>query len=284
MLNKLPVLIPSRFEEGDTPLCFAASIGYLEGVKYLLEKYSQAVLERNQDGLFPIHVASRGGYVDILKKLLQHCPDLNELLTKKSENILHVAAKNGKVNVVNYILKSPELEMLLNEKDEDGNTPLHLAAMHWHPKVVSSLTWDNRISLKIVNDDGMTALDVSEAYLYMEKWLHSESFSGLNMEKLDIKSSLGQERAVSMEYSKDRINTLLLMSTLVATITFAAGFTMPGGYNNLNPDQGMATMLHKQLFAVFLICDSIAMYSSIIVAVALIWAQLGDLNLELTFS
>ncbi|KAJ7950730.1 Ankyrin repeat family protein [Quillaja saponaria] len=70
------------------------------------------------------------------------------------------------------------------------------------------------------------------------------------------------------ELSKDRVNTLLLMSTLVAAITFAAGFAMPGGYNNSNPDQGLATMLYKHFFAVFLIYDCIAMYSSIIVAVA----------------
>lgn len=75
---------------------------------------------------------------------------------------------------------------------------------------------------------------------------------------------------------RDKINVILLVATLIATVTFTAGFTMPGGYNNTNPDQGIATMLEKVKFQEFVICDTIAMYSSIIVAVTLIWAQLGD--------
>lgn len=90
----------------------------------------------------------------------------------------------------------------------------------------------------------------------------------------------------NMEYCKDRVNTLLLVSALVATVTFAAGFTMPGGNNSSdssasNRKQGTAVMISKQRFHIFVICDSIAMYSSIIVAVTLMWAQLGDLNLLL---
>lgn len=76
-------------------------------------------------------------------------------------------------------------------------------------------------------------------------------------------------------------NTLLLVATLIATVTYAAGFTMPGGYNNSTPHQGMETMLSKQMFQVFVIYDTIAMYSAIMVAVTLIWAQLGDVTLVL---
>lgn len=85
----------------------------------------------------------------------------------------------------------------------------------------------------------------------------------------------------NMDYCKDRVNTLLVVSTLIATVTFAAGFTMPGGYNSSEPDQGVATLLSKRMFQVFVICDSIAMYSAIMVTVTLVWAQLGDLTLVL---
>lgn len=34
------------------------------------------------------------------------------------------------------------------------------------------------------------------------------------------------------EIRRNRVNTLLVVATLVATMTFAAGFTMPGGYSN----------------------------------------------------
>lgn len=81
-----------------------------------------------------------------------------------------------------------------------------------------------------------------------------------------------------MEDYRDRVNVILLVATLVATVTFTAGFTIPGGNNNCSPNQGIATMLAKVKFQEFIICDTIAMYSSIIVAVTMIWAQLGDIS------
>lgn len=101
-----------------------------------------------------------------------------------------------------------------------------------------------------------------------------------NKPKLERLNSATNE-PYNINYSKDRVNTLLLVSTLVATVTFAAGFTMPGGYRNSEPDEGMATLLNKLAFQVFVICDTIALYSATMVAVALIWAQLGDLMLVL---
>lgn len=95
-------------------------------------------------------------------------------------------------------------------------------------------------------------------------------------------TSLRDEETPNMDKYKDRVNTLLLVSTIVASVTFAAGFTMPGGYNNSETNGGMATMLRNAKFQLFVFCDTIAMYSSIIVAVMLLWAQLGDPYLELT--
>ena len=90
-------------------------------------------------------------------------------------------------------------------------------------------------------------------------------------------------KSPNTEEYKDRVNTLLLVSTLVATVTFAAGFTMPGGYIssdvNAGIGLGMATLVMKNMFHAFVICNTLAMYTSIMAAITLIWAQLGDLNL-----
>ncbi|GLT63780.1 hypothetical protein SLA2020_363170 [Shorea laevis] len=64
-------------------------------------------------------------------------------------------------------------------------------------------------------------------------------------------------------------------------MTFSAGFTIPGGDNNSCPDQGLAIMLMEKTFHLFVICNTVAMYSSITVAAMLIWAQLTDVGLIL---
>ena len=89
-----------------------------------------------------------------------------ELLTVEGRNILHVAAMNGKAKMVAYMLNRHDLkvEMLINNKDRNGNTPLHLAAKGKHPMVVSMLTWDKRVDLKALNKDGKRALDNAMKY------------------------------------------------------------------------------------------------------------------------
>lgn len=293
MLKKDPSMIYSRDEEGRTPLHYAASIGHLKGVHYLLGKYALGAVERDNSGFFPIHMASIKGHVDVIRELLRHCPDPRELLSDNGQNILHVAAINGKYEVVSCILKTPELGKLINEKDKVGNTPLHLATMHWHPMIVSALTGDKRVDLKLVNNEGLTAFDAAEYYMETLAPYHKRlTWTALKVAGAPratcpkplkaIGQSSVQVEPPKMDIYRDRVNTLLLVATLVATVSFAAGFTVPGGYNNSEPDQGMATMLRHKKFQVFIFCDMIAMYSSIIVAISLIWAQLCDLKLVLT--
>ena len=102
----------------------------------------------------------------VVEKFLHEYPDMIELLTDEDQNILHVAAMYGKAKMVAYMLKRHDLkvEMLINNKDKNGNTPLHLAAMRRHPMVVSMLTWDKRVDLKALNKEGKRALDIALNY------------------------------------------------------------------------------------------------------------------------
>ncbi|KAA8524416.1 hypothetical protein F0562_010860 [Nyssa sinensis] len=277
-------LIDSVDENGRTPLSYAASIGYLDGVCCILDlkAFTEYTYNRDRDGFYPIHMASRNGHINVIQEFLRRCPDSRELLNPKGQNILHVAAENGRANAVSYMLKIPELENLINERDKDGNTALHLASKYGYPKVVSILTWDKRVCLELVNEEGMTALAVLEDYDYdLTSFRWRLTWQALRYANVPRAPRGKKRRSYEPDesYYKDRINTLLLVATLVATVTFAAGFTMPGGHNDSDPNKGMAIMLKAHTFHIFLISNTIAMYCSIVVAVVLIWAQLGDLNL-----
>jgi hypothetical protein len=54
----------------------------------------------------------------------------------------------------------------------------------------------------------------------------------------------------------------LVVAALIATVTFAAAFTLPGGYKS---DRGTALLAKKAAFIVFVISDSISMVLSIFV-------------------
>ncbi|KAI3840879.1 hypothetical protein MKX03_010007 [Papaver bracteatum] len=74
-----------------------------------------------------------------------------------------------------------------------------------------------------------------------------------------------------MEYYNQ---TLLVVSALIATVAFAANFTLPGGYNDKKPDEGMALLADKPSFIVFIVSNSLAMVLS---AVAILIQFVGKI-------
>lgn len=68
-------------------------------------------------------------------------------------------------------------------------------------------------------------------------------------------------------------DTLAVVAALLATLTFAAGFTLPGG---LNQDNGEALLQRKISFIVFILADTYAMCCSMFVLFCLIWSMVCD--------
>ncbi|GAB2300200.1 hypothetical protein Dimus_034239 [Dionaea muscipula] len=271
---------------GRTPLSFAACIGCRKVVQFFFDNFPDYTFKRDKDGNFPIHKACIGGHIKIVKLFLSQFPNTGNLLNEQGQNILHVAAKCGRTNLVKYLLSLKDLEILINFKDVDGNTPLHLATISKHPNVVYILAQQCRCQLQAVNKDGRTVLDVALDYdgpipTFEERLTKLVvTYAGAprapHPYKMNKKSMLA-----NFEGYKDRVNTLLLVATLVVTVTFAAGITVPGGYKGSDPYEGMATLVKRSSFHVFMISNTVAMFTAVLVAVTLIWAQLGDLKLVL---
>ncbi|KAF8007903.1 hypothetical protein BT93_K1792 [Corymbia citriodora subsp. variegata] len=292
IIDRLPKLLHVRDENVGTPLHLAASVGNYFAVMFLLAKCPYLALQTDGNGSYPIHIAcERRRSLGTLWLLKDTWPDLAEIKNEKGQNILHVAAKAGNYQAAQYILKEcgeTNTEKMVNSKDVDGNTPLHLASMHNHCEVMRYLTKVERIDLALWNNDGLNALDVA-----MEPQSFSSKDPAVRGRKILIKAGVPQNKGrdvrspreqsyganESSKWIKDEINTQLLVATLVASVTFTAGFTLPGGYNaSSDPHPGKATMLHKGVFQLFVICDTLAMYNSILAVVVLLWGNVSDIR------
>ncbi|KAL0010087.1 hypothetical protein SO802_005195 [Lithocarpus litseifolius] len=276
IFKKNEQLFHIRDEKGKTPLHYAASEGYIDGVRFLLTKFKQHAFERSKNGDFPIHAACKRGHTKVVKEFLQQqwlYP--TELLNKKSQNILHVAAENGKNNVVKAILSDSKLKELINAVDKNGNTALHLASQNLHSRVICSLTWDKRVDLKRRNKEGLTAIDIAssirnhlKATQNLTLWVLSSA--GTPYSEKGRKIRLQRERKPpKLEQIQHLINVILVIAVLVATVTFSAALAVPGGFNH--SDAG-----HRKAYWVFIICDSIAMYVSMTGVFVLIWALVAS--------
>ncbi|CDY21967.1 BnaC09g00730D [Brassica napus] len=300
-------LVDSRDEYGRTPLAFAASIGYDIGVEHMLTRFgssTQIAYIKSEDGSFPIHsacAASRKTRNAALKVILKHHPDTIEMLNSQGQNVLHVAAENGNAGAVGYLLRKADVKRLINEQDLEGNTPLHLASINSHPKVVSLFIHDSRVELKVLNHKGFTTLDAAEEYMAAIPslqqmigpspdiswkwliWVALVSAGTTRAPRVHLKAdSPTTEEDFTLKMYKDRVNTLLVVATLVATMAFAAGLSVPLGYNSTEFKSNVKHSYKESAFNAFVICNSIAVYSAVISTVALIGTQLADMKCMLT--
>ncbi|XP_047163767.1 protein ACCELERATED CELL DEATH 6-like [Vigna umbellata] len=295
ILGKREELIYLRDEEGGTPFHYAAYTGYVGGFRILLqnlsEKSNQSLLERNKKGNFPIHVACKRGHLGVVEEFLRHELPINPyvLLNQKGQNILHTAAKNGKTEVVQHLLQNQKIDQCaINHRDNDGNTPLHLASINLFPKVLYFIAQDKRINVNITNNHDLTARDIVQLEFNTQKTVRKLLANSALIEagvslKLNSMLRLQRQQSPKRDLLLKDPNTFLVVATLILTLTFTAFFSVPGGlYSSDDPNSkktGMAVLDHKPGFWIFSIYNTIAMFSSTAACILMLVAQTFDSEL-----
>ncbi|PHT48788.1 hypothetical protein CQW23_12996 [Capsicum baccatum] len=235
-----------------------------------------------------IHIAASEGDVNMINELLNHCPDCWDMLNKNSQNALHVSVLNNQDKVVRFLLDSDKCDSLVDEPDSDGNTPLHLLAASGNhvPELIShhrakkmSFNKENQTPLDIALSCTVTAkkeklmenlcsigrlgkrdFEVKRNYEYMPN-PNAETGTGGKMQlREDDHDKVKKADQTVIESIMKIAQIHIVVATLIMTVTFAAGITLPGGFesDSDSPNQGMAILIRRTAFRAFAVSDAIA--------------------------
>ncbi|XP_062081921.1 ankyrin repeat-containing protein At5g02620 [Humulus lupulus] len=288
-----------------TALHTAATQGHTEIVNLLLEAGSSLATIARRNGKTALHSAARNGHLDVVKALLRTEPSLATRTDNKGQTALQMAVKGQKLEVVEELVKADPLS--INLVDNKGNTALHIATRKGRAQIVRMLLGYNETDRKAVNKTGETAIDTAEKtgnndikVILQEHGVQSaktmkpqgtSTARELKQTVSDIKHEVHYQlehtrqtrrrvQGIAKRLNKmhaeglnNAINSTTVVAVLIATVAFAAIFTVPGQYaddpNHVPPGftLGEANIASKAPFLIFFVFDSIALFISLAVVV-----------------
>ncbi|KAK8542972.1 hypothetical protein V6N12_015547 [Hibiscus sabdariffa] len=280
-------------KRGWTPLHYAAHFGAVDIFdlfsKYMSNENGSAAHIRDGNGRSVLHIAASEGEVNILKRLSDKVPEIWDLQDDQGQTALHLAVASKRLDSVRFILRNYlSHNGLINQQDTEGNTALHLAVIQGNrDNIFEFLIKDNRVDTTVANSAGHTVMDIlllqDHGYDY-KKWITLAAASNGGLESLELAINkngrkteqaqqpekkfeaaidaqvIGGQGLKNLNYDqlKEIGNTNALVATLVATVSFAASFTMPGGYKSDGPDEGMPILSGKSAFRVSVMANVVA--------------------------
>lgn len=150
-------------DDGWSPLHCAAYLGYTDIVKQLLHGRSDKsviYLQLNNGKKTALHIAATHGHLDIVKELLLTSPACCEQVDDTGKNVFHFAMMKMDDTYPGSFLEDDCLSLrgLINEKDSEGNAPLHLRAPYQLPD--GSFISNSKVDRMEFNKGNLTAKDI----------------------------------------------------------------------------------------------------------------------------
>jgi ankyrin repeat protein len=136
-------------------------------VKLLLDADKSSAYQFDNKGSLPIHVAAMENVGEVVRVFLNKCPSCAEVRDAECRTFLHIAILERNSDVVSTVFsffrgrqQLERFEMIVNMRDRDGNTGLHLAVQK--DEIFYCLLWNKGVLLNLRNSMGRTAMDLAK--------------------------------------------------------------------------------------------------------------------------
>ncbi|KAL5831148.1 hypothetical protein ACOSQ4_016502 [Xanthoceras sorbifolium] len=219
----------------------------------LIEKIGEEVSSTGTDNI-PLFLATKAGCVEMVKLILKIYPQAVEYIDGDGQNILHMAIKYRQLEIFNLV-KNMEAPMrrLVRKLDNNGNTILHMTGKKRKENVPDKL---DSPALVLQNEllwferDNEVTLAPFMTHKNNMKLTAEASFAASNN---DLRLS-------SKEWLKRTAEGCSIVAVLIATVAFAAAYTVPGGSNE---NTGFPVLINQPFFVVFTITDVLSLTFSL---------------------
>ncbi|XP_041025895.1 protein ACCELERATED CELL DEATH 6-like [Juglans microcarpa x Juglans regia] len=273
-------------QKGWTPLHMAAYMGHIETTKLLLQYGREVAYMKDAEGRTALHIAAHLNQEQVTEEIISMCPDCCEVVDNKGRNALHLAVMmtNWRPHVALMIQDNSSLRNLLNQKDNDGNTPLYYYcnSFRYHERVLNSprvekmvFNKENQYACQVLRQSYQTVHDqfkkmknlfgdIEDYNLFHSGRLLEVGFGAINMKEPKLEDVKLKEREKKMKEEEKAAQAHLVVAVLITTVTFAAGITMPGGIAGGDDHSlsGMAVLRKSVAFKAFIITDTLSLMLS----------------------
>ncbi|KDP28883.1 hypothetical protein JCGZ_14654 [Jatropha curcas] len=252
-------------QDGFSPLHIASANGRLELVRLLLRVGYDLCLLKGKDGNIPLHCAVMKGRADVVKELILACPDSIKQVTAYGETALHIGVKSNQIRVFKALMeevKKLDMMEIVNWKDKDGNTLLHLATFRKQDEIIELLIGQEAtvfgVDLNAINTNGFTPKDVIDFILQI-----GAQYSDIRILEMFQQAKAMKAQEITRRYSNandvnrepkllavatpswnlwkelmkeigessnETQNALMVVAVLIATVTYQAILSPPSGF------------------------------------------------------
>ncbi|XP_071735326.1 uncharacterized protein [Rutidosis leptorrhynchoides] len=200
-----------------------------------------------------LFVATEMGNTKFLIELIRQYPDLIWKVNDDHLSIFHIAVKHRHEGIYNLLYEIGSMKDLITPlKDPNNNNMLHLVGKIAKQKRLQDVSG---VALQMQRE--LLWFKEVEAMIppsYRER-KNKDGLTPYELFTLEHKDLVTQGE----QWMKDTANQCMVVAALIATMVFAAAFTIPGGYDQ---NTGIPMFRSKATLVVFVVADAISLFSS----------------------
>ncbi|XP_058217995.1 uncharacterized protein LOC131329000 isoform X4 [Rhododendron vialii] len=198
----------------------------------------------------PLFLATKFGCVEIVKEILSEYPWAVEYIDHDGRTILHRAIKYREMQILEIVAQmGVPMRRLVRKVDRYNNTILHMVGEKTDDPVVP-----------VVQSPAFQLQDNLLLFERVREICPSHLLNTINMNKKTAQQLFDAEnqdlREKAKEWLKSTAENSSIVAILIATVAFAAAYTIPGGPNQ---STGLPILLNQPFFVVFTMTDVLSL-------------------------